>query len=231
MRRRAASAERSAPVIDAADQHRRRPCRLLARDDLQHAVVALVAGLRNDVGSTRPGGTSKFNRAAPREKFRRADRSRSIFSVLGSFKPRPLTCFVSPSQRTHRRTRFRTSCDHRHSLFPHVNQMYERAGTFAHRSARTCRSGVSPPSAAISNRRRVSESHGTQSSTFVRSARVPARDHPPRSVISTARNGASSTWMPTFSTGVTRSACRSSRSEDGSEKKPHQRRAARSACP
>ena len=37
-------------MVDHRDQHRRRPNRLFARDDLQHAIGAVIAAPRDDVG-------------------------------------------------------------------------------------------------------------------------------------------------------------------------------------
>ena len=83
-------------MIDHRDQHRRRPDRLLARDDLEHAVVAAVAGPRNDVGIDQAGRHVETQpRRAAREKFRRADRSRLHLLQHRLVQSASLTCFAS----------------------------------------------------------------------------------------------------------------------------------------
>src|SRR6478735_9029392 len=83
-------------MIDHRDQHRRGPYRLLARDDLEHAVVAFVAGLRNDVGIDQARRHVEIQpRLAAIEELRRTDRSRSHLLQHRLVQSASLTCFAS----------------------------------------------------------------------------------------------------------------------------------------
>ena len=85
-------------VIDHRDQHRRRAHRLLARHDLEHAIVALIAGFRNDIGIDQAGRHVEVQpRLAPREKLVELIGAASIFFSIGSFKPRPSPASRPPS--------------------------------------------------------------------------------------------------------------------------------------
>src|SRR5438067_2788660 len=82
-------------MIHHRDQHGRGANRLLARDDLQHAIGTLIATPRNDVGIDQAWRNVKIQpRAAPIEELRRTDRSwfRLSHRLVQST---PLTCSAS----------------------------------------------------------------------------------------------------------------------------------------
>src|SRR2546423_15153600 len=78
-------------MIHHRDQHGRGANRLLARDDLQHAIGTLIATPRNDVGIDQAWRNVKIQpRAAPIEELRRTDRSWFRLSHrLGQSPPPP----------------------------------------------------------------------------------------------------------------------------------------------
>ena len=164
------------------------------------------------LGSTRPGGTSKFSRASLRAKNSAEPIvAACICFSIGSFKPRPSPASRPPSQRTRRRTRCRTSADHRSPALPPCQPDRNRARGSPWPTDR--RGHADRASARRRQRPRIAAG--------VRRRRHPVVDigaeaqEPPAIAglfcISTAMNGASSTRMPTFSTGVTRKCLPSSR--------------------
>src|SRR3979490_2193209 len=83
-------------VVDDRNQHRRRPHRLFERDDLEHAIVAAIAGPGNDVGIDQAGRHVEVQpRLAAREKLRRTDRSRLQLPEYRLVQSASLTCFAS----------------------------------------------------------------------------------------------------------------------------------------
>ena len=181
------------------------------------------------LGSVKAGGTSKRSRAAARAKNSAEpilQAGSHVFSI-GSFKARP-----SPASASRHREEFAAGSDpeHRHdhrpsaprpcqpdrSTAPASPWPTDRRGRADRASARRRRPARSAADAR--HRRRPSRRHWCGSAAARPRSSVSLR-------ISTARNGASSTRMPTFSTGVTRKYLPSSRFRIGGEQ-PHQRRPA-----
>ena len=117
-------------MVDHRDQHRGGPNRLFARDDLQHAIGALIAARRNDVGIDQARRNVEAQpRTAPIEKLRRADRSR-VRLQHRLVQSASLTCSASAIAKNSPAgcdPEHRTTIDH--PLLAHVNQIVvERAG-------------------------------------------------------------------------------------------------------